>query len=250
MSDLDFLLDELVTANRILAHEGIVDAYGHISLRHPRHADRYFLSRARTPQCVERADIMEFTMDGEPIDPQGRAPYFERFIHGGIYLARPDVKSIIHSHSHAVIPFGVGGEPIRPLMLNCALIGRATPIWDSRDRFGDTDLMVTSMAMGHDLARALGGNPTALMRGHGSVAVGKTIRQAVFIAIKLQESADFQRESSRFKNVMYLSEGEIAKVQSLLDFADIEKPLRGIDRAWVYWCYRAGETFRPMSYDR
>ena len=133
-------------------------------------------------------------------------------------------------------------------MLNCAVIGRATPIWDSRDKFGDTDLMVTSMAMGRDLARGIGNNPTALMRGHGSVAVGKTIRQAVFIAIKLQESADFQREASRFKDVKYLSDGEIAKVQSLLDFADIEKPLRGIDRAWEYWCYRAGETFRATNW--
>ena len=247
MKDLEFLLDELVTANRILAHEGIVDAYGHISLRHPENPDRYFLSRARAPQCVERSDIMEFTMDGEPIDARGRAPYFERFIHGGIYLARPEVKSVVHSHSHAVVPFSVGGEEIRPLMLNCAVIGRATPIWDSRDKFGDTDLMVTSMAMGHDLARGIGNNPTALMRGHGSVAVGKTIRQAVFIAIKLQESADFQREASRFKDVKYLSDGEIAKVQSLLDFADIEKPLRGIDRAWEYWCYRAGETFRATN---
>jgi HCOMODA/2-hydroxy-3-carboxy-muconic semialdehyde decarboxylase len=247
MSDLNFLLDELVTANRILAHEGIVDGYGHISLRHPDKPDRYFLSRARAPQCVERSDIMEFTMDGEPIDARDRAPYFERFIHSGIFLARPEIKSIVHSHSHAVVPFGVGGEKIRPLMLNCALIGKATPIWDSRDKFGDTDLMVTSMDMGHDLAHTLGNSPTALMRGHGSVAAGKTIRQAVFIAIKLQESANFQREASRFKKVKYLSDGEIAKVQSLLDFADIEKPLRGIDRAWEYWCARAAEPFRPMS---
>jgi ribulose-5-phosphate 4-epimerase/fuculose-1-phosphate aldolase len=247
MSNLDLLLDELVTANRILAHEGIVDAYGHISVRHPDKPDRYFLSRARTPQCVERSDIMEFTMEGEPIDGRGLAPYFERFIHGGIFLARPEVKSIVHSHSAAVIPFGVGGEKIRPMMLNCALIGKATPIWDSRDKFGDTDLMVTSMAMGHDLARGLGANPTALMRGHGSVAAGKTIRQAVFIAIKLQESASFQREASRYKDVKFLSDGEIAKVQSMLDFADVEKPLRGIDRAWEYWCYRANQTFRPLS---
>ena len=246
MNDLNFLLDELVTANRILAHEGIVDAYGHISLRHPDKPDHYFLSRARSPQCVERSDIMEFTMDGEPIDARGRSPYFERFIHGAIFLARSEVKSIVHSHSHAVVPFGVGGEKIRPLMLNCALIGKATPIWDSHDKFGDTDLMVTSMAMGHDLARGLGSNATALMRGHGSIAVGRTIRQAVFIAIKLQESANFQREASRFKEVKYLSDGEIAKVVSLLDSAD-EKPLRGIDRAWEYWCDRAGETFRPMN---
>lgn len=247
MTDLDFLLDELVTANRILANEGIVDAYGHISLRRPDRPDRYFLSRARTPQCVERSDIMEFTMDGEAIDARDRAPYFERFIHGGVLTARPEIKSVVHSHSHAVVPFSVGGEKIRPLMLNCAVIGKETPIWDSRDKFGDTDLMVTSMDMGRDLARTLGANPTALMRGHGSIAAGKTIRQAVFIAIKLQESANFQREASRFKTVKYLSDGEIAKVQNLLDFADIEKPLRGIDRAWEYWCYRANEPFRPMN---
>jgi ribulose-5-phosphate 4-epimerase/fuculose-1-phosphate aldolase len=124
-------------------------------------------------------------IEGDPIDARGRAPYFERFIHGAIYESRLDAISVIHSRSHAVIPFGVRGEKIRPIMQNCAVIGREVPIWDSRARIGDTDLMVTNMEMGRDLAQAVGRNSTALMRGHGSVAVGPSIRRAVFNAIKL-----------------------------------------------------------------
>jgi len=246
MNTLDSIIDDLVVANRILAAEEIVDAFGHISVRHPERPDRYFLSRSRAPQCVEPDDIMEFSLDGEAIDARSRAPYFERFIHGGIYLAWPEARSVVHSHSRAVIPFSVSHEPIRPLMQNCASIGHAVPVWDSRSKFGDTDLMVTNMEMARDLAQAIGRNPTALMRGHGSVAVGPSIRRAVFNAIKLQESAIFQKDVAQFDKVIYLSPGEIEKCRHLLDVAD-RKPLGGIDRAWEYWCARAGMTFRPRS---
>jgi ribulose-5-phosphate 4-epimerase/fuculose-1-phosphate aldolase len=246
MAQLGSYIEDLVVANRILATEGIVDAFGHISVRHPENPDRYFLSRSRAPQCVEPDDIMEFTMEGDPIDARGRSPYFERFIHGAIYQSRPDTRSVIHSHSQAVIPFGVSGEKLRPLMQNCAVIGHEVPVWDSRTKFGDTDLMVTSMDMGRDLAQTVGSNPTALMRGHGSVAVGPSIRRAVFNAIKLQESANFQKEVARFEKVVYLSSGEIEKCQLLIDTAD-RKPLGGIDRAWEYWCHRAGMTFKARA---
>ncbi|MGH9551260.1 MAG: class II aldolase/adducin family protein [Terriglobales bacterium] len=246
MTKLDSYIDDLVVANRILAAEGIVDAFGHISVRHPDRPDRYFLSRSRAPQCVEHDDIMEFSLEGEPIDARGRAPYFERFIHGAIYQSWPEARSVIHSHSQAVIPFSVGNETIRPLMQNCASIGHSVPVWDSRTKFGDTDLMVTSMEMARDLAQTIGRNPTVLMRGHGSVAVGPSIRRAVFNGIKLQESANFQKEVARFKKVIYLSAGEVEKCQLLLDTAD-RKPLGGIDRAWEYWCSRAGMTFKPRA---
>jgi HCOMODA/2-hydroxy-3-carboxy-muconic semialdehyde decarboxylase len=246
MGKIAAVTEDLVVANRILAREGIVDAFGHISVRHPQNPDRYLLSRSRAPQCVDADDIMEFTLDGDPVDPRGRAPYFERFIHGAIYQSRPDAMSVIHSHSQAVIPFGVGGEKLRPIMQNCAVIGREVPIWDSRTRFGDTDLMVTNMEMGRDLAETVGHNPTALMRGHGSVAVGPSIRRAVFNAIKLQDAAHFQTETARFKDVIYLSDGEIERCRTLIDTAD-RKPLGGIDRAWEYWCYRAGMEFKPLA---
>src|ERR1700761_8697496 len=116
MSKLDFILEELVTANRILANEGVVDSFGHVSVRHPDNPQRFLLSRARAPERIERPDIMEFTLEGEPIDARGRKPYMERTIHGAIYELRPEVNSVVHNHSPSVIPFGITDTPIRPVL--------------------------------------------------------------------------------------------------------------------------------------
>ena len=154
MSKLDTLLDELVTANRILAREEVVDSFGHISARHPDRPDRFFLSRARAPDCIERDDLMEFTLDGEPVDARGRKPYLERFIHGGDLRARSRTcTTVVHNHSPSVIPFGVTGTKIRPLLHTCGCMGHEVPIWDSGDKFGDTNMLVSSIEMGRDLAR-------------------------------------------------------------------------------------------------
>jgi ribulose-5-phosphate 4-epimerase/fuculose-1-phosphate aldolase len=244
MAGLDALIDEIVIANRILAAEGIADAYGHVSVRHPDRPDRYFLSRARTPQCIEAADIMEYALDGTAIDPQGRSSYLERFIHGALYEMRPDVGAVVHSHSLSTVPFGVGGEPIRPMLHNCALIGAAVPIWDSRDRFGDTDLLVRDVAMGRDLARAVGFGTTALMRGHGSVVAERGLRRAVYVAIALQTSADLQRDTARYPSVRFLSPGEVERCVRMLDAEEGHKQ-QGIDRAWEYFCTRAAVPYRP-----
>ncbi len=244
MSILSALIDDLVVANRILSFEGVVDAYGHVSARHPDKPERFFLSRARTPQCVEADDIMEFTLEGVAVEPRGRTSYLERFIHAALYEARPDVQSVVHSHSRSVIPFSVAGETIRPIMHNCAPIGEAVPIWDSREKFGDTDLLVANMTMGRDLARLVGHRPTALMRGHGSVAAGRSLQRAVYNAISLQISADLQMQSYRFDKITFLSPGEIRQVLKMFD--DVEdKPLAGMDRAWEYWCHRAGVGPKP-----
>src|SRR5262245_16519066 len=128
-------LDELVTANRILAREGVVDSFGHVSIRHPDRADRYVLSRARAPECIEIDDLMEFTGDGTPVDPAGRHPYAERFIHAAVYEARPEVRAVVHHHSPSVIPFSVTKAQLSPIMHMCAGIGRPVPTWDSRDHF-------------------------------------------------------------------------------------------------------------------
>src|SRR5262249_39530934 len=143
-SPIRHIYEELVTANRILAREGIVDSFGHVSVRDPGAADHYVMSRARAPECIEIDDLMSFTLDGRPVDPAGRKGYAERFIHGAIYEARPDVHAVVHHHSPAVIPFGVTGRPLRPLMHMCASMGTDLPIWDSRTRFGDTNLLVTN----------------------------------------------------------------------------------------------------------
>ena len=163
------LLRDLVTANRILANEGVVDAYGHISVRHPDRADRFFLSCSRSPELVAPDDIIEYDLDCNPIDLRGRAQYTERPIHGAIFGKRPDVMSVVHNHANEIIPFTVvRGVKLRPLLHVAAGIGADIPVWDIRDRFGDTNMLVTNLAQGSDLAEGLGANRVVLMRGHGS----------------------------------------------------------------------------------
>ena len=235
-------LEELVTANRILAREGVVDAFGHASIRHPDHPDRYILSRARAPECIEADDLLEFTLTGEPIAAAGRKPYAERHIHGAIYEHRPDVRAVIHHHSPAVIPFGVTGIALQPIMHMCASIGAAVPTWDSRARFGDTNLLVTTMEMARDLAATLDRRPTALMRGHGAVGAGGSLREVVFNAIYLQLNAELQMRAAALGSITFLSAGEIAAIQATRASFTYE-------RAWEYWCGRAGRPYdaRPME---
>jgi len=236
MSDLKSLLTELVTANRILAREGVVDTFGHVSLRHPGRADRFFMSRSRAPELVTLDDLMEFELDGAPVDPRGRTPYGERFIHGALFETRPDVQSVVHNHSQTVIPFSVTRTPLRPLCHIAAVMGNDAPVWDIRDKFGDTDLLVTSMEQGRDLARTVGKGAVALMRGHGCVVVGSSIRVAVFTAVYLQVNAGLQLEALRLGEPRYLSPGEVERGgQRQLS------PL-ALDRAWEYWCLRAGAS--------
>jgi HCOMODA/2-hydroxy-3-carboxy-muconic semialdehyde decarboxylase len=236
------VLHELVTANRILAREGVVDAFGHVSVRDPADPGRYFLSRARAPECIETPDLMAFAIDGRPLDAAGRTPYAERFIHGAVYERRPDVHAVVHHHSPAVIPFSVTRTALRPVMHMCASMGSAVPVWDSRTRFGDTNLLVTSHEMARDLAAALGERPVALMRGHGAVVAGGSLREVVFNAIYLQLNADMQMRAAQLGEITYLSEGEIAAILSTRASFTFE-------RAWDFWCRRAGRPYdaRPME---
>jgi len=239
---LSQVLDELVTANRILAREGVVDSFGHVSIRHPDRADRYLLSRARAPDCIEVEDVMEFAFDGTAVGPAGRKPYAERFIHGAVYDGRPEITAVVHHHSPSVIPFSITGTPLSPVMHMCAGIGSAVPTWDSRTRFGDTNLLVTNIAMAADLAAALGQRPVILMRGHGCVVAGLSLREVVFNSIYLQLNADLQMKASGLGEVTFLSEGEIAAVLRTRSSFTFE-------RAWEFWCRRAGRPYdvRPME---
>jgi ribulose-5-phosphate 4-epimerase/fuculose-1-phosphate aldolase len=229
---LDLVLEELVTANRILAREGVVDSFGHVSVRHPERPDRYLLSRARAPERIEVEDIMEFTLEGEPVDARERKPYLERYIHGALYEARADVQAVVHNHSPSVIPFGVTGTKLKPLLHMCASIGHDVPLWDSHDKFGDTALLVENMEMGRDLAKLVAKGRTALMRGHGAVVVGQTLRHAVFISIYLELAAKLQMQAMPLGSVKYLTDGEVDKVINRTG------PYT-IDRAWENWCRRA-----------
>ncbi|MFT8242892.1 class II aldolase/adducin family protein [Roseomonas sp. BN140053] len=236
------LVAELVAANRILAAEGVVDAFGHVSVRHPDNPGRYLLSRARSPELIEAADILEFELDGTPVDPHGAKPYLERFIHGAIYEKRPEVQSVVHSHSRSVVPFSVVGQRIRPIMHSCATIGAEVPVWDARRVFGDTTLLVSNMAMGRDLACTLADGNAALMRGHGSTVAGRSIKEAVYTAVYLEVNANLQMQASRMGEVTFLSPGEIAQINERLSHG---KPGEGYGRAWDYWCRRAGIAVAP-----
>jgi HCOMODA/2-hydroxy-3-carboxy-muconic semialdehyde decarboxylase len=220
----------------------VVDAFGHVSIRHPDRRDRYLLSRARAPECIEVEDLMEFTLDGAAIEAAGRKPYAERFIHGAVYAARPDIQAVVHNHSPSVIPFGITGTQLRPVMHMCASMGTHVPIWDSRKQFGDTNLLVTDMDMARDLAAALGNRPVALMRGHGCVVAGKSLRDVVFNSVYLELNAELQMKASSLGEIMFLSEGEVQAVLSTRSSFTFE-------RAWEYWCRRAGRAYdlKPME---
>ncbi|MBI4887679.1 MAG: class II aldolase/adducin family protein [Acidobacteria bacterium] len=235
-------LEELVTANRILAREGVVDAFGHVSIRHPGRPDRFLMSRARAPECIEPDDLLEYGIDGTPVDAAGRPSYSERFIHAGVYEARPEVRAVVHHHSPSVIPFGVTATRLRPVLHMCASMGSDIPTWDSRTSFGDTNLLVTNLAMARDLAAALGPRPVALMRGHGAVVAGPSLREAVFNAVYLELNADLQMKAHALGPVTFLSDGE---VQACLR----TRAAYTFERAWERWCRRAGRPYdeRPME---
>jgi len=237
VDDLASILEELVTANRILAREGVLDSFGHVSLRHPLAPDRFLLSRARAPDMIVADDIMEFTLEGKSVGREPGKPYSERFIHAALYAARPDVMAVVHNHSPSVIPFSVTGKKMRPIMHMCAPIGNDIPNWDIRDKFGDkTNLLVTDMAMGRDLAQCLGHRTVALMRGHGSTVVGRSLREVVFTSVYMEINAGLLMQSLSLGDVVYLSDGEIET---------ITKARAGFtfERGWENWCHRAGRPY-------
>jgi ribulose-5-phosphate 4-epimerase/fuculose-1-phosphate aldolase len=236
MADLKTTIDELVIANRILAAENVTDAFGHVSVRHPGDPKKFLLSRGRAPELIEAADIMQFTLEGATAVGTGK-PYLERFIHGAIYEARPDVQAVVHSHSTSVVPFSVIGEKLRPIMHVCATIGADVPVWDPQHNFGDTDMLVADMAQGRDLARVLGPRTSVLMRGHGSTVAGLSLREAVYAAVMLEVNAQLQLKAQAFGPVTFLTPGEIDKIRVRQHQG---KPGEGFDRAWQYWLSRAG----------
>lgn len=186
------LLDDLVAANRILAHYGVLDGFGHVSARHPRHPERFLLSRSLAPELVTAADIMTFGPDSEPLDGDARTPYLERAIHGEVYRARPDVMAVVHSHSPSVIPFAASSVKLRPIYHMGSFLGAGASVFDIRKRFGCTDMLVRNRAQGEALAADLGRDAVVLMRGHGFVAVGDSIPVAVFRAMYTETNAGIQ----------------------------------------------------------
>lgn len=219
--------------NHILAREGIVDAFGHISMRNPANPDSFLISRSLSPALVTADDIMEFDLTGTVCGDDRRSSYLERFIHAAIYSVRPDVHSVVHHHSHGVIPFGITDAVLRPIIHNAAAIGGVIPVWDIRDRFGDTNMLVTNLDQANDLAAALGDNTVALMRGHGAVVVGETVPAAVLTTLYLQVNADLLLKSSSLGPVTFLSAGEVELAREVL-----LGPIPA-ERAWDHYLRRA-----------
>ena len=225
------LLEDMVIGSRILADFGVLDGFGHVSARHPTNPNRFLMSRSLAPALVTADDIMEFDLDGNAVEARGRSLFLERFIHAEIYRARPDVMSVVHTHSPGVIPFSVSKVPMRAMYHNPSFLAVGVPVWDIRTDFGETNMLVSNSAIGKSLAQALGDKPVVLMRGHGDVAVGPSVRMAVFRAYYTDVNAKLQSQAIALGGeVNYLTQAEGEKADKT-NFAVI-------DRIWNLWKMR------------
>lgn len=231
-STTDRARTEVALGNRILANEGVLDAFGHVSMRDPSNPNRYFLSRSRAPELVEPADILEYDLDSNPVKKTDQRLYAERVIHGEIYKARPDVMAVVHHHAASVMPFCISGEELKPVMHLGAIIGHKVPMWDQYDEFGDTNLLLVKPEEGASLARALGQGPLVLMKGHGATVVGSSIQELVFRAIYSCRNAEYQLMAKVLGNVSPLRPGEVEKS------SQINAMPTANFRTWEYWSVR------------
>ena len=229
------LLEDIAVGSRILAEFGVVDAFGHVSARDPNNPAHFLMSRSLAPALVTADDIMEFDLDGNAVDARGRPVFLERFIHAEIYKARPDVMSVVHTHSPGVIPFSVSKTPLRPLFHNAAFLAAGAPVWDIAREFGATDMLVRDNGIGKSLARTLGDKAVVLMRGHGDVTVGPDVKVAVFRAYYTDVDARLQTQAIGLgSEITYLSAEEGAKADTI--------NLAVIERVWNLWKLRVQAT--------
>jgi ribulose-5-phosphate 4-epimerase/fuculose-1-phosphate aldolase len=208
------LVEDLVAANRILADQGVVDAYGHVSMRDDRDPNRYWLARSLAPELVTAADLVEHDLDSVGVNAAGRTLYLERFIHGEIYRARPDVQAVVHHHSPSVIPFGVSSQPLRAIYHMAAFLGDGPPVFEIRAAGGMTDLLVRDAALARALARTLGSHAVALMRGHGAVVTGPTLQHAVARSVYMEMNARLQQQAMALGPVTYLEPEEARRADA------------------------------------
>jgi ribulose-5-phosphate 4-epimerase/fuculose-1-phosphate aldolase len=222
------ILHELIVATRILANEKVLDAFGHVSVRHPHDPQRYFIPRHRAPELAEVSDLVELTLDSEPVRPTDFRLYSEKVIHGEIYKARPDVHAVVHHHAHAVLPYAISGHEIVPVFHLGAVMGKVQ-FWDQRDEFGDTNMLVVKPEEGASLARALGPHWTVLMRRHGATVAGTSLRELTFRTVFTCDNARLQSQAMAHGHVDALSPGE-----AKLTAAHQSRP-PSTNRAWDYW---------------
>jgi ribulose-5-phosphate 4-epimerase/fuculose-1-phosphate aldolase len=225
------LLEDMVIGSRVLADFGVLDGFGHVSARHPTNPNHFLMARSLAPALVTADDIMEFDLDGNAVDARGRTVFLERFIHSEIYKARPDVMSVVHTHSPGVIPFSVTKVPLRAMFHNPSFLAVGVPVWDIRKDFGETDMLVSNPALGKSLAQTLGDKPVVLMRGHGDVTVGPSVKMAVFRAYYTDVNAKLQSQAIALGGeVNYLTPGEGEKGDKINFIV--------LDRIWNLWKMR------------
>jgi HCOMODA/2-hydroxy-3-carboxy-muconic semialdehyde decarboxylase len=222
------LIADLAAASRILAAQGVVDAFGHVSLRHPEAPDRYWMSRSLAPALVTPDDIMEYDLDSNPLDANSRSSFLERLIHGEIYRARPDIQSVVHSHSPSVIPFGLVRVPFEAMFHNAAFIAAGAPVFDIREKFGATNMLVENREKGAALASVLGNKDVVLMRAHGSVACGPTLQTAVFRAVYTEVNARIQHWTMSLGASIASLDAEEARLADIIN-------QNAAMRAWDLW---------------
>jgi len=222
---------DLVAANRILAMEGVLDGYGHVSARSDKDASKFLMSRSVAPQLVKVADLMEHGPDSEPVGDD-RRPYLERFLHGEIYRQRPDVMAIVHSHSEAVIPFGVTRSALKPIYHMASFLWSGVPVFEIRKAAAENDLLIRDARLGGELAKCLGGCSCVMMRGHGMTVVGSSLQEVVFRSIYTQVNARLQTAASQLKGpIEFLSEEEGKRAT--------ETNLGTLERPWALWKAKA-----------
>jgi ribulose-5-phosphate 4-epimerase/fuculose-1-phosphate aldolase len=225
------LLDDLVAANRILALHGVLDAYGHVSVRSDKKPGHFLMSRSLAPPLVTRADIQEYGPDSEPIG-DARKPYLERFIHGELYRSRPDVMAVVHSHSDSVIPFGISRSTLRPVYHMASFLWSGVPVFDIRKVREDNDLLIRDTALGKALAGSLGKCECVLMRGHGMTVVGESLPEAVFRAIYTEKNAQMQMQAARLEGPLTFLNDEEGRRATLANRSTLERP-------WELWKKKA-----------
>ncbi len=218
---------ELVTANHILAHQGVVDGFGHLSVRSASNPKHFFMSRSLAPALVTRADILEFDENSNPVKAGGPQPYGERFIHGEIYRARPDVHAVSHSHTTEVLPFTVTKTSLKALIHVAAFLGtEGAPVFDLRDTQPENLMLISNVKSGADLAKTLGSRSVVLMRGHGMTVAAPTTRDAVLRAIYTRVNAQVQMDAMKLGEPVFMSAFEATRVDP-------------IARQWPLWVEQA-----------
>jgi ribulose-5-phosphate 4-epimerase/fuculose-1-phosphate aldolase len=229
---LNDAIAELALANRILANEGVLDAFGHVSVRHPRDPKRYLLPRSRSPLLIEPADILEYTLDSAPVKPPKVHLYAERVIHGCIYQSRADVMAVCHHHAPAIMPFAIAGVPIMPVFHLGAAMGEEAPFWDQYDEFGDTNLLVVKPEEGRSLARALGSHSVVMMNRHGATVVAGGLKELVSRSIFMCQNAEYQLRAQALSATAPLHPGETKLAGALSLMPTV------VSRTWEYWSAR------------